>query len=94
MEYRYMIWNDFMKEYQFPSICETTVKGANTCLFNAIGNDARKDRFKIVKIEKEQAKLIVKGLKQKYKAKRIHRELENIPLNEIIELVKRNERSK
>ena len=51
MEYRYMIWNDFKKEYQFPRICETTVKGANTCLFKAIGNDARKDRFKIVKIE-------------------------------------------
>lgn len=94
MEYRYMIWNDLMKEYQFPRICETTEKGANTCLFNAIGNDARKDRFKIVKIEKEQAKLIVKELKQKYKAERIHRELENIPLNEILELVKRNERSK
>lgn len=91
MEYRYMIWNDFMKEYQFPRICETTEKGANTCLFNAIGNDARKDRFKIVKIEKEQAKLIVKELKQKYKAERIHRELENISFNEILELVKRNE---
>ena len=21
--YRYMIWNDVKKEYQFPSICET-----------------------------------------------------------------------
>lgn len=91
MEYRYMIWNDFKKEYQFPRICETTVKGANTCLFNAIGNDARKDRFKIVKIEKEQAKTIVKALKQKYKAERIHRELEYIPFDEILELVKRNE---
>ena len=91
MEYRYLIWNDFKKEYQFPRICETTVKGANTCLFKAIGNDARKDRFKIVKIEKEQAKTIVKALKQKYKAERIHRELEHIPFDEILDLVKRNE---
>ena len=34
--YRYMIWNDVKKEYQFPSICETTEKGAYTCLFNKI----------------------------------------------------------
>lgn len=26
MEYRYMIWNDFKKEFQFPRICETTEK--------------------------------------------------------------------
>ena len=34
MEYRYMIWNDFKKEFQFPKICETTEKGATSCLFN------------------------------------------------------------
>ena len=90
-EYRYMIWNDMKKEYQFPRIYETTEKGATTCLFNAIGNDARKDRFKIVKVEKEKAKTIVKELKQKYKAERIHREIPNIELNEILELVRRNE---
>ena len=55
MEYRYMIWNDFKKEFQFPRICETTEKGANTCLFNCIGNDARKYRFQIKKVEKEEA---------------------------------------
>lgn len=90
-EYRYMIWNDLKKEYQFPRICETTEKGATTCLFNAIGNDARKDRFKIVKVEKEKAKTIVKELKQKYKAERIHREIPNIDIKEILELVKRND---
>ena len=90
-EYRYMIWNDMKKEYQFPRICEITEKGANTCLFNAIGNDARKHRFKIVKLEKEQAIRIVKELKQKYKAERIHREIPNIDFEEILELVKRNE---
>lgn len=90
-EYRYMIWNDMKKEYQFPRICETTEKGANTLLFKLIGNDARKDRFKIVKVEKEQAKIIVKELKQKYKAERIHREIPNINYEEILELVKRNE---
>ena len=90
-EYRYMIWNDMKKEYQFPRICETTEKGANTLLFKLIGNDARKNRFKIVKVEKEQAKIIVKELKQKYKAERIHREIPNINYEEILELVKRNE---
>lgn len=79
------------KEYQFPRICETTEKGANTLLFKLIGNDARKDRFKIVKVEKEKAKTIVKELKQKYKAERIHREIPNINYEEILELVKRNE---
>lgn len=91
MEYKYMIWNDVKKCFQFPSICETTEKGANTILFKKIGNDARKYRFKIVKIEKEKAKTIVKELKQKYKAERIHRELYNIPFTEILDLVKKNE---
>lgn len=90
-EYRYMIWNDMKKEYQFPRICETTEKGTNTLLFKLIGNDARKDRFKIVKVEKEQAKIIVKNSKQRYKAERIHREIPNIDFKEILELVKRNE---
>lgn len=90
-EYRYMIWNDMKKEYQFPRICETTEKGANTLLFKLIKNDARKDRFKIVKVEKEQTKIIVKKLKQKYKAERIHREIPNIDFFEILELVKRND---
>ena len=90
MEYRYMIWNDLKKEYQFPKICETTEKGANTLLFKLIGNDAYKYRFKIVKVEKEKAKSTVKQLKQKYKAERIHRELPNIEFTEILELVKKN----
>lgn len=90
MEYRYIIWNDLKREYQFPRICETTEKGANTLLFKLIGNDARKDRFKIVKEEKEKAKTIVRELKQKYKAEKIHRELPNIEFTEILELVKKN----
>lgn len=91
-EYRYMIYNDLKKEYQFPRICETTEKGANTLLFKFIRNDARKYRFKIVKVEKEKAYQIVKDLKMKYKAERIHRELDNIPLLKITELVQENER--
>lgn len=85
-----MIWNDLKREYQFPRICETTEKGANTLLFKLIGNDAYKYRFKIVKVEKEKAKLIVRELKQKYKTERIHRELPNIEFTEILELVKKN----
>lgn len=90
-KFRYLIWNDIKKEYQFPRICETTEKGANTLLFKLIGNDARKYRFKIVRVEKEMAKMIVKESKQKYKAERIHREIPNINFNEILELVKRND---
>lgn len=91
MEYRYMIWNDLQKEYQFPNICETTEKGANTLLFKFIGNDARKDRFKIVKVEKEKAKEIVKDMKRKYKVQRLHRELPNISFAELYNLVRKNE---
>lgn len=92
MEYRYMIWNDFKKEFQFPRICETTEKGATTCLFNYIGNDARKDRFQIKKVEKEEAKKIVKELKQKYKAERIHAIIPQINIKTILELVKKNDK--
>lgn len=91
-EYRYMVYNNLKKEYQFSRICETTEKGANTLLFKFIGNDARKYRFKVVKVEKEKAYQIVKDLKIKYKAERIHREIENIPLQQIINLVKENDR--
>ena len=91
MEYRYMIWNDIKKEFQFSRICETTEKGAITCLFNCIGNDARKDRFQIKKVEKEEAKQIVKELKQKYKAERIHSMISNIDFNTILDLVKKND---
>lgn len=92
MEYRYMIWNDFKKEFQFPRICETTEKGATTCLFNYIGNDARKDRFQIKKVETEEAKKIVKELKQKYKAERIHAIIPQINIKTILELVKKNDK--
>lgn len=91
MEYRYMIWNDFKKEFQFPRICETTGKGACICLFKYIGNDARKDKFQIKKVEKEKAKQIVKELKQKYKAERIHSMISNIDFNIILDLVKKND---
>ena len=91
MEYRYMIWNDVKKEFQFPRICETTEKGANTCLFNFIGNDARKDRFQIKKVEKEEAKKIIKELKQKYKAERIKSIIPNVNFSIILELVKKND---
>lgn len=94
MEYRFLIWNDLKKEYQFPRVCETTEKGADTLLHKLIGHDSYKDRFKIVKVEKEKAKEIVTGLKIKYKAERIHSQLQNIPFAEILELVKRNQGGK
>ena len=91
MEYRYMIWNDVQKEFQFPSICETTEKGANTLLFKKIGNDARKWRFEVVKVKKEEAKEIVKELKRKAKIRRLQSELPNIRFDELYDLVIRNE---
>lgn len=91
MEYRYMIWNDIKKEFQFSRICETTEKGATICLFKYIGNDARKHRFQIKKVEKEEAKKIVRKLKQKYKAERIHTIIPNIDIKIILELVKVND---
>lgn len=90
MEDRYMIYNNVQKCFQFPSICETTEKGANTLLFKFIGNDARKYRFEIKKVEKEEAYKIRQTLKDRNKAKRIKQELENIPFEEILNLVIRN----
>ena len=86
-----MIWNDLKKEFQFPKICETTEKGANSRLFSFIGNDARKDRFQIKKVEKEEAKKIVQNLKQKYKVERIHQILSNLSFEEIWEIVRKND---
>lgn len=91
MEYRYMVYNDLKKECQFPRICETTEKGANTLLYKFIGNDVRKDRFRIIKVEKEEAKEIVKDMKRKYKVQRLHRELPNISYAELYNLVIKNE---
>lgn len=69
-EYRYMIYNDLMKEYQFPSICEKTLKAADKLLFKKIGYDAMKHRFKIVKLKKEEAETIIQELISKYKLNR------------------------
>ncbi len=90
MEDRYMIYNNVQKCFQFPSICETTEKGANTLLFKFIGNDARKYRFEVKRVEKEEAYKIRQTLKDRNKAKRIKQELENIPFEEILNLVIRN----
>lgn len=90
MEDRYMIYNNVQKCFQFPSICETTEKGANTLLFKFIGNDARKYRFEIKRVKKEEAYKIRQTLKDRNKAKRIKQELENIPFEEILNLVIRN----
>ena len=89
-EYRYMIWNDLKKEYQFANICETTEKGAIKRLFNTIGNDARKYRFVVKKIEKERAIEIRRKLKYKAIAKRIHREIPNTSYELIYDLVIKN----
>ena len=91
MEYRYMIWNDLQKKYQFPSICEITEKGANTLLFKKIGDDARKWRFEVKKLPKEEALAIRTELKRKYKVQKLHRELPNIDYKILYNLVIKNE---
>lgn len=93
-EYRYMIWNDVRKCFQFPSIMETTEKGAVTCLFNKIGDDARKYRFKVKAVEKEKAKIIRQELKDEIVIDKIHEYLPNISRAEIKALVIRNRESK
>lgn len=90
MEYRYMIYNNMRKCFQFPQICETTEKGAKTLLQKFIGNNARKWRFEVRQIEKEKAYKIRQELKDINKANRIHRELENISFEEILDLVVKN----
>lgn len=90
MEYRYLIWNDVVKDFQFPSICETTEKGANTLLFKKIGNDARKWRFRVERVEKDLAKRIIQRLKNQAKANKVHQLLPNISYDEIYSLVLKN----
>lgn len=94
MEYRYMVWNNIHKCFQFPSVCETTEKGAKTILFKKIGYDSYKYRFEIKKVEKEKAYEIRQNLKDEIKARRIGSELENIPFEEILVLVVRNRTQK
>lgn len=88
---KYMVYNSMQKEFQFPSICETTEKGANTLLFKKIGNDARKWRFEIKELSDEKALEIKTELKRKYKVRRLKAELTNIPEGELYQLVLRNE---
>ena len=95
MEYRYMIYNNMKKEFQFPRICETTEKGAQTILFKLIGNDARKYRFEIKKLDKESAYKIRKEIKLRDKARQLkERFLEKMTFEECLTLVIENERRK
>ena len=52
----WVIWNSLKKEYQFPSINETSSLAAGKKLVSKIGNDAAKYRFKIVNKEQFEAK--------------------------------------
>lgn len=94
MESRYMIWNDVVKEFQFASICETTEKGAMTCLKNIIGNDINKNRFVTRKVTKEESIQIKKRLKDKRQAEKLHYLLPNLTMEEMYQLIDLNERRK
>ena len=85
-----MIYNTLKKEFQFPSICETTEKGANTILFKKIGYDSKKWRFEIRKVEKNEAYKMRQEMKDNLKARNIHSQLPNIPYAEIYDLVVRD----
>lgn len=93
MEYRYMVFNEVMNCFQFPNICETTEKGAVTCLFNTIGNDARKWRFVIKKVEKEEAYRIRQEMKYQNKARRLREQfLCSFTQDECLQLILLEER--
>lgn len=82
MEYRYMIWNDVQKEFQFPRICETTEKGVTTipdnlCLFIV-------NLIKSLQKENEELKADNYELNN-----RITDLLENIPIQKVKDLIDR-----
>lgn len=52
MNYEWRVYNNMKKEYQFPSIKETSMKKAERKLFKLIGDDARKWRFEFRKVKK------------------------------------------
>lgn len=91
-DYRYMVYNTVKKEYQFSRICETTAKGAANMLFKIIGQDARKWRFEIKKVKKEEAIKIKNAIRLKQRIKNINNYLPNLTTLEIEELIKENDR--
>lgn len=92
-EYRYMIYNSKAKEIQF-TICEETEKGAMTCLYNLIGDDARKWRFRPIKLEKEKAKQKVREIKFDGRCRKLHGFLPHLTYDEIVRIVKVDEHRK
>lgn len=60
-------------------------------LFKKIGDDARKWRFEVKKLPKEEALAIRTELKRKYKVQKLHRELPNIDYKILYNLVIKNE---
>lgn len=92
LDYRYLVYNTVKKEYQFARICETTEKGARKILFKLIGNDARKWRFEIRKVEKDNAQKIIKSIKLKREIEKIREHLPKFTAFEIEELINENVR--
>ena len=83
----YLIYNTFKHEYQFPSIFSNTRKGAETMLYNAIGNDAKKHRFEIRELEKDKAFKIREHMINKSIARKLKTFLPSATKEELLNLV-------
>lgn len=83
----YMIYNTKAKEYQFPSIFCKTEEEARKRLFDLIGNDALKWRFKIRAVSWSQGRKIQDTIIKNAKAARIMNELPRINKRQALELV-------
>lgn len=83
----YMIYNTKAKEYQFPNIFCQTEEEARKRLFDLIGNDALKWRFKIKKVTWSQGRKIQDGIIKNTKARRIMSELPKMSKQQALDLV-------
>ena len=89
-DYRYMVYNTRKKEFQFMRICETTKQGAEKFLYSLIGNDAKKWRFQVRKVTKQEAEKIKAKNNNNYKIDKLKELLPEITENEIEEIIKEN----
>ena len=88
MEYRYMVWNDLKKEFQFPRICETTEKGAIERLQSIFYSDFGKGKIKEIVLYESSIRDVrillnlIKKLESKNKKKSVVAEV-NIELDDM-----------
>lgn len=91
-DYRYMVYNTRKNEFQFMRVCETTRQGAEKIFHSLIGNDAKKWRFQIRKVTKEEAEKIKAKSNKNNKINTLRELLPEMTKNEIEEIMKENDR--